>query len=309
MTQISIIIPVYNTEKWVEQSIRSVQNGGHDDIEIIVVNDGSPDNSGTIINKLAEEDHRIIHLKKRNGGLPAARQSGIDISTGDYIYFLDSDDYIAPNTLSKMATIAQKTAADMVYSDAMLTYEDGSNDKPLVMNPKQKDTSNGLNYLRAEIENYLCMKLFRKEVILTIKQQLTQVCEDTYAMVQILPRCNKIVYINEPLYYYLQTTQSIMRTSRQRTVGEWLKHALYMMELLPTLSLPKDIQAIFFYRNIHTIHRFLKEGDKKDSIYMNLLHELVHKSYLSIRFRSINNFHRIKLILFLIVMNLRYGKL
>lgn len=309
MTKISVIIPVYNTEKWVEKSIRSVQNGGYDNIEIIIVNDGSPDNSAEIIDKLAKQDSRIIHLQKKNGGLPAARQSGIDISTGDYIFFVDSDDYIAPNSLSKMMTIAQNTSADMVYCDAMLTYEDDKKNKPLIMNPEHKDTSNGLKYMRAEIENYMCMKLFRAEVIRNIKQQLSQVCEDTYAMVQVLPRCNKIVYLNEPLYYYLQTTQSIMRTSRQRAVGEWLRHGLHMIELIPTLSLPKDIQAIFFYRNIHTIHRFFKEGDKNNILYMNLAIELIRKSYSTIQFSSINTFHRLKLILYLIVTNIRYGKL
>lgn len=307
MKKVSVIVPVYNTEKWVEECIRSVQNGGYDNLEIIVVDDGSHDNSGVIINQLFENDPRIMYVHKKNGGLPAARESGLKVSTGDYILFVDSDDCIKENAIKIMVDHAVKTDADMVFSDYLLLYH-SSPSAILNMNPKEVKITTGVSYLRNRIECYACMKLFKRELLDGVVQQKSSVCEDLFFMVQVLVRCKKIEYVNLPLYVYRQTENSIMRASRERTVGEWLKHAIQMRELLPTLMMPDDLKDLFYYENIHTIYRFLKEGNRRDKSYMSLLKELVNSTYKDINFRTINSFHRLKLILFLTLIHFIYGK-
>lgn len=307
MKKVSVIVPVYNTEKWVEECIRSIQNGGYDNLEIIVVDDGSHDNSGVIINQLFENDPRIMYVHKKNGGLPAARESGLKVSTGDYILFVDSDDCLKENAIKIMVDHAVKTDADMVFSDYLLLYH-SSPSAILNMNPKEVKITTGVSYLRNRIECYACMKLFKRELLDGVVQQKSSVCEDLFFMVQVLVRCKKIEYVNLPLYVYRQTENSIMRASRERTVGEWLKHAIQMRELLPTLMMPDDLKDLFYYENIHTIYRFLKEGNRRDKNYMSLLKELVNSTYKDINFRTINSFHRLKLILFLTVIHFIYGK-
>lgn len=307
MKKVSVIIPVYNTEKWVEESIISVQRGGYDNLEIIVVDDGSHDNSGVIINRLLANDPRIIYIHKKNSGAAAARESGLNVSTGEYIIFLDSDDYIEKGSIAIMVERAQATNADMVFTDAVLVYHSEPS-SILVINPKKAIITDGISYLRNRLECYLCIKLFRKEVLLNVKQQHSPVCEDLFMMVQVLPRCKRIEYIDKPLYYYRQTEDSIMRASRERTVGEWVNHALQMHQLLPTLSLPKDINDIFFYENIHTIHRFLKDGNRRDVNYMTMVRKLIKISFKELRISTINSTHRLKLSLYIIVINIIYGK-
>ena len=300
MIKVSVIIPVYNTEKWVEKCILSIQNGGYDNIEIIVVNDGSSDNSRDIINQLMNDDIRIIHIQKKNEGLPKARETGINISTGDYVLFVDSDDYIEPQSIAEMVLMAVKDDADMVFTDYNMTFNGMQENKIMRMNPKNTKITDGISYLRNEIECYMCMKLYKSKIVKDIIQQSSPVCEDMFAMIQMLPKCNKIAYINKPLYNYLQTPDSIMRSSRQRTVGEWLKHALQMIELIPTLNLPKDIEDIFHFRNVHTIHRYRNEGDMTSKEYSKLERELAKKLFYNLKLRGVNSFHRLKLTLYVL---------
>lgn len=305
MKKVSVIIPVYNTEKWVEECIVSVQKGGYENIEIIVVDDGSQDNSGAIINRLLNNDPRIIYIHKRNSGAAAARESGIKVSTGDYIMFLDSDDYIENGSLALMVERAEATNADMVFTDAIYLYNSGPS-AILDMNPNNVKITDGISYLRNRLECYLCMRLIRKELLLDIIQQQSPVCEDLFMMVQVLPRCSVVEYIKKPLYYYRQTENSVMRSSRERTVGEWVNHALEMRDLLPTLPIPKDIKDIFVYENVHTIYRFLKEGNRRDEAFMSSLRKLIAVNYADMKFKTVNSKHRIKLALFQIVVRVIY---
>lgn len=307
MKKVSVIVPVYNTEKWVEECIRSIQNGGHDNLEIIVVDDGSHDSSRVIINRLMDNDPRIIYMHKQNSGAAAARESGVKVSTGDYVMFIDSDDFIKEGSIGEMINLAEKENSDMVFSDYMLLY----NSRPcavLDMNPKGINISDGMSYLSNRIECYMCMKLFRKDLLNGLVQQKSPVCEDLYLLIQVLPHCKKVSYIKKPLYFYRQTEHSVMRASRQRTVGEWLNHALEMRLLLPTLSLPGEIKELFFYENIHTIYRFIKEGDGSDKVYRKKLRELIHTTFKEMQIGTVNSLHRLKLILFLTVVHFVYGK-
>lgn len=308
MKKVSIIIPVYNAEKWIEQSIGSIQEGGYANIEILVVDDGSTDNSGGVINRLIESDSRIIYFYKDNNGAAAARESGVTISTGDYLLFIDADDYIEKGSIAMMMERAEATNADMVFTDMMMVFDSDREPEILRMNPKEKEITDGLSYLRNRLACYMGMKLFKRDLLFNVVQQKSPVCEDLFMLVQVLPRCQRVEYINKPIYYYRQTESSVMRSSRERTVGEWVNHALQMRRLLPTLSLPSDINDIFFYENIHTIHRFLKEGNRRDTTYMNMTRELISESRKNLKFSTINSMHRLKLSLYLIVIKFVYGK-
>ncbi len=121
---ISVIIPVYNVEEYLRECLDSVLGQTYGNFEIILVNDGSTDSSGTICDEYLEKDERISVVHQKNGGLSAARNTGLFEANGDYVYFLDSDDYILPETLEKLYEIAERDNSDFVFFDAF-SFADG----------------------------------------------------------------------------------------------------------------------------------------------------------------------------------------
>ena len=124
--EISIIVPIYNAEKFLPEAIESLINQTFKDIEIILVNDGSPDGSQKICEKYAEKDERIIVVNKENGGLADARNAGMKVATGKYIMFLDADDMFEPDSCENMYKVIEKNNADYVIGNYQNCYEDGT---------------------------------------------------------------------------------------------------------------------------------------------------------------------------------------
>ena len=113
--KISVIVPVYKAEKYIEACVQSILSQTYDDFELILINDGSPDASGTICDALAAGDHRIRVIHKENGGAATARNAGLDAARGDYIAFVDGDDLIHPQYLELLLAMLQKDKADVAW--------------------------------------------------------------------------------------------------------------------------------------------------------------------------------------------------
>lgn len=128
---ISIIMPVYNTEAYLDMAIRSILEQTYSNYELIIINDGSTDGSPAILAKWAETDSRIKLVSQNNEGLSAARNKGLQYATGEFIYFMDSDDYLRPDTLSSCARSAQDFDLDLVFFDADI-IRDGNTDNPVL---------------------------------------------------------------------------------------------------------------------------------------------------------------------------------
>ncbi len=124
MPKISIVIPVYKVEKYIGVCIESVQNQTLKDIELILVDDGSPDKSGEICDQYASKDDRIKVIHKKNGGVGQARNDGLDLATGEWIIFCDSDDWLETNALEELVKSGEKSQADIVFGDVNLVYGD-----------------------------------------------------------------------------------------------------------------------------------------------------------------------------------------
>ncbi|MGL5255457.1 MAG: glycosyltransferase family 2 protein [Proteocatella sp.] len=118
---VSIIIPAYNVEKYIEKCLSSILEQTHTNIEVIVVDDGSTDRTGQLIDNVSQKDSRVLILHKKNAGVSAARNSGIEISMGDYLVFVDGDDYIAQDYVEYMLSLVQKTGADFCLSKCCYT--------------------------------------------------------------------------------------------------------------------------------------------------------------------------------------------
>lgn len=137
----SIIVPVYNVEKYIETTINSVIGQDYWDVELILVNDGSKDRSGEICREYAAKDPRIVFIDKENGGVASARNAGIDVATGDYMMFLDSDDYYKPGTFRRVAEIITETGCDICQFGYTRFSDEWRHEVPIVLSDMKLDAT------------------------------------------------------------------------------------------------------------------------------------------------------------------------
>ena len=137
--KISVVIPVYNVERYLAECVDSVLEQTMGDFEIILVDDGATDSSGAMCDDYAARDPRVRVIHRPNGGLSAARNTGLDAAAGEYVYFLDSDDYIAPNTLQKLHALAEREGADVVFFDAWVFFTDCEPDPKVYQYHRSRD--------------------------------------------------------------------------------------------------------------------------------------------------------------------------
>lgn len=206
MCRVSIIIPVYKTEAFIERCLTSVFEQTLEDFEIIIVDDCSPDNSILLVEKLLEKyPHRKLNTNivrlTQNVGSALARKIAFDQASGDYITCLDSDDYLELTALSDMLNRATETKSDIVICDYFLTYQD----KEKIIKQKTSLESAVLDLLTDRIHSSYCNKLYRKELLknITILDGINM-CEDLLAMFQMLSLAKSISYIDKPYLHYVQ---------------------------------------------------------------------------------------------------------
>ena len=213
MPKVSIIVPVYNVEKYVEKCLQTLINQTLKDIEIIVVNDGSTDNSRNIINEYARNFPNFIKCyDKENGGLSDARNYGMKSASGDYIAFLDSDDYVELDMYEKMYNKAIEENSDMVECDFIWEYPDKKVTDTGIVYHNKKDM---ITYARVVAWNKLIKReLIEKANVIYPKGLRYEDIEFFYKMV---PFYNKVSFVKEPLVHYIQRDSSISNVQNERT--------------------------------------------------------------------------------------------
>ena len=213
MPKVSIIVPVYNVEKYIDKCLNSLVNQTLVDIEIIVVNDGSKDNSIEIIKKYIEKyPNKIVYLEKENGGLSDARNYGMLYAKGEYIAFLDSDDYVELDMYEKMYELVKKEEADMVECDFYWEYPDRvKEDIGYIYKDKKEMTTT----IRVVAWN----KLIKREILEKSKVEFPKGYryEDVEFTYKLIPYLNKISFLKKPYVHYIQRDNSIANTQNERT--------------------------------------------------------------------------------------------
>lgn len=209
---ISVIIPVYNVEKYLRQCINSVINQTYHNIEIILVDDGSPDNCGKICEEYAQKDSRIKVIHKKNGGLSDARNAGIEIATGKYITFIDSDDDIVKEyveylygLLSKNKTKMSIGSYSVISKEKKINIGEGYTEKVLT-------TEECLERMLCE-EGFSissCAKLYSKELFDNVEFPKGKLNEDNGTTYKLILQCEKISFGNKSIYNYYKRDNSIM---------------------------------------------------------------------------------------------------
>lgn len=233
MVKFSVVVPIYNVEKYIGELIESLLRQTLKDIEIILVDDGSPDNSGVICDKYAAQDNRIIVIHKKNGGVSAARNDGLEIAKGEYIMFCDSDDWLPLDALQKLYEEGKRTDADIVVGEVFQS-ENGEN--KMARYYEKSFTTQGIDFIRKMIQadfykTYCPMPHpvgpafgyggpWNKAVKLSLIKnngikfdvRVKGIFDDIIYTAYILANAKVVSYIQEPVYYYRILPTSITHT-------------------------------------------------------------------------------------------------
>lgn len=214
--KISIIVPIYNSENDLDQCIESIANQTYKNLEIILINDGSKDDSINICKKWESKDNRIVLIDKQNEGVAKARNDGLKIATGDYIGFVDHDDFIEPTMYEKMLKDMQEHNADIVMCSSTGIYEDGTITKSY---PNYKSFEIDKENVIKRMQNYekifcssVWSKLYKKNIIEDLKFHTEIILGDDYYFNGIAyTKINKFYYSESSLYNYRIREGSISR--------------------------------------------------------------------------------------------------
>ena len=215
MAKISVVMPIYKVEKYLAKAIESVLNQTHKDIEVFLIDDGSPDNSGTICDDYAKRDNRIIVIHKQNEGAPAARNIAIEKSNGKYIYFIDSDDWIESTMLEEMYNLAENNTADLVVTGfCMEYYEKGkyvqyqNKIKDRVYSSQQEFRKEAYKYLNNSILSLPWNKLYLSKTIKEHKIRFpNKKWDDHHFNMEYLKYVNKVVMSDITMYHWYRSRE------------------------------------------------------------------------------------------------------
>lgn len=223
---ISIIVPIYNVEKYLNKCIESIVNQTYENIEIILIDDGSNDNSGIICDEYAKKDNRIIVVHKENGGVSSARNKGLKIAKGEWISFVDADDWIEQNFCQTLLNKVTQEQADI----ALCGYNRITDNRIEKINANNQEVFlNSNEYLVKSLNpqtgfGFCHMKLIKKEVLKSISfNERIEVGEDALFNIQLSTYIKKAVFLKQPLYNYRINNQSVVKRYDENYANKYLK--------------------------------------------------------------------------------------
>lgn len=264
---ISVIVPVYNVEKYLERCVKSIVAQTYKDLEILLIDDGSTDKSGKMCDDFQQTDSRIKAFHKQNGGLSDARNYGIEHSAGEFISFVDSDDYIDEKMLETLHRLITENDADLAVCSAMDVFE--GKEVTQVKEIKEFNLNKVESYkymLRGDGIPSACNKLYKRQTVGNVRFPVGKLYEDGFFTPQILKKVEKTAVTSKPMYYYFRRADSIttkpFRKGDLDVIEAYDKCVKQVKELCPE-ALP---YAEFRYRNAYfnVLDKMLMRDDCKE---------------------------------------------
>lgn len=207
---ISVIVPVYNVEKYLDRCVKSILSQSFSDFELLLVDDGSPDRCGEMCDEYAKGDSRIKAFHKRNGGLSDARNFGIEKALGEYLMFVDSDDYIHEQMLETLHRLITENDADLAVCSAMDVFEGKEVTQVREIREFTLNKTESYKYmLRGDGLPSACNKLYKRQTVGEVRFPVGKLYEDGFFTPQILKRVEKTAVTSRPMYYYFRRADSI----------------------------------------------------------------------------------------------------
>lgn len=265
MTKISIIIPIYNIEKYLSRCIESCINQSLKEIEIICINDGSTDTSQSIIDRYFINDSRLRKLTIKNAGAFNARMAGVEIANGKYIYFLDGDDFLEIDAMEKLWRSAINSEADIVSGKVYQLYENGSTK---IINNYNFELINGIDFLSILLNEpiYLWGHLFEINYFKSVKIKMPErvdFSEDLIAMIQLAYNAAKVIFCDSYIQYYCIHQASVTKNMNQKHVNDALMSVRFTKNYILSLNVGKIIEYKIIAINIICIFNIVRYWNSK----------------------------------------------
>ena len=280
---ISIIVPVYKVEPYLDKCVRSIVEQTYTNLEIILVDDGSPDNSPAMCDAWAKKDRRIRVIHKTNGGLSDARNAGIAAASGELVGFVDSDDHIAPEMYERLADAMLRDESDIAACSVKLVFEDGTPDRLLTVSKNcvlGKHEAQKALLEESDLKQPVWYKLYRRSVIEGIRFEVGKYHEDVFWSYQAVGNAERVSLIDYEGYFYLQRSESIMgkgySLKRLDAVEAIERRYAYLAENFPELEKEARIgirEACVY--NGQMALKYLKKNERETAFAR--LRDLVHK--------------------------------
>lgn len=260
MIKFSVIVPAYNVERYLPKCIENIINQTYSDLEIILVNDGSPDGCLEIMQRYAKQDKRIVVVSQENGGLSAARNAGLRVATGDYVSFIDSDDWVEPDMFSVLA--AHLSAASPDYACFRLRFDNEKTGKSTVYGtPYPIEELVGREAILEDtlkvrhIPTSACSKVYNRTFLSdnNLFFELGIVNEDTLFSIQAACCANKVTFVNRVLYHTIERDGSISRASYERLCKHMVIALDKVKEYMVDKGLFEKFEALYKARYLKSI--------------------------------------------------------
>lgn len=284
MPKISIIVPIYNVERYIHRCIESILNQNFCDFELILVNDGSPDQCGDICDEYALKDNRIKVIHKNNGGLSSARNAGIDIAKGKYIGFIDSDDWIEPDMYEILYQNIKKYNADISMckyktekNDLISIYNTPLQEEVLVVNTEQAIQAMVDNVL-FDLTQFACDKLYKRELFEGIRYPEGKLYEDVATTYKLIDKCNVFVYNNSTKYHYSLNSNSISQRKFDHSQLDILETRQELYRFIRN-NYPKAIQGAlcqYISANVSIVNKLILSDYMDKKVYKDC-REIIRK--------------------------------
>ena len=295
LQKVSIVVPIYNVEKYINRCIDSILNQTYKNLQIILVDDGSEDNCGDIIDEYAKSDSRIEIIHKQNGGLSDARNFGVERITGDFTLFVDSDDWLETNMIETMMNNMNKYNADIVQAafyyayDEYLLYDNryySETNEPVVLN---NDKLMHELVINERVKNFAWGKLYKTSIIKDIPFKKGVLFEDVFWAHHVMAKVNKYVIIHNPLYYYLQREDSIVSNYSVRNLDilNGLKERHKFIEENYKQFINESYKLILRTSLIHYNLLLVNRDKDKNGENRKVIKKYIYKNYKSLK-ASIN---------------------
>jgi glycosyltransferase involved in cell wall biosynthesis len=314
---VSIVVPIYRVEKYLKRCLQSILQQTYKQLEIILVDDGSPDDCGKMAEEFARTDNRIKVFHKENGGLSDARNYGMKYVTGDYTIFVDSDDWLAGNMVEQMMDASEKYQADIVQTAFYYAYDEyllfdhryySKGGSPIVL-----DHTLMLELVKNEkVKNFAWGKLYKTSIIKNISFRKGVLFEDVFWAHEVMHKVNKYVLLTEPLYYYFQRADSIVATYTTRNLDmlKGLKERHRFIETFYEDLVCESYRVILETCLIHYNLLLLNKKQDLDGMYKREIRKYIQNNYQNIKV-AVEGEHSLRkqLALFSIHPNLNIGYL
>lgn len=299
---ISVIVPVYRVEEYLDKCINSIVSQSYRNLEIILIDDGSPDRCGAICDAWAGRDPRIKVLHKENSGLSDTRNMGLEMARGELITFVDSDDYTAPDMIGRLYQMIKDHSADISICGRYLVYENGR------VTVKDKKNAAFVMDSEAAIRNMCALvyydvaswgKLYRSSLFEHIRFPVGKLSEDWYVTYRLLDRADTVAYDSTPLYYYFQRNNSLSRSEKvnDAPVDASREFINFVKEKYPKLV--KEASTSFVSENMAVYNSYIMKGKKCDTALLRQLKRNVLSNLGKIlKNRSISLFKKVQVMIF-----------